>query len=64
MNNDILQGRWKQVRGRAQAWWGKLAKRNRVRVSGKRYEIAGTLQEKYGNARVKAKDTFHRLLKK
>lgn len=62
MNNDILQGRWKQVRGRAQGWWGKLTNRNRVRVSGKRDQIAGTLQEKYGSARAKAKRTLHRLL--
>ena len=63
MNNDILQGRWKQVRGRAQVLWGKFAKRNRVRVNGKRDEIAGTLQEKYGSARAKAKQTLHRILK-
>jgi uncharacterized protein YjbJ (UPF0337 family) len=63
VNNDILQGRWKQVRGRAQGLWGKFARRNRVRVSGKRDEIAGTLQEKYGNVRAKAKQTLHRILK-
>jgi uncharacterized protein YjbJ (UPF0337 family) len=23
MNKDIIEGKWKQVRGEAKAWWGK-----------------------------------------
>ena len=61
MNNDILEGRWKQTRGRAKGWWGKVANRNLDRVSGKRDQIAGTLQEKYGYARATAKKLVRRL---
>ena len=24
MNKDVLEGKWKQIRGEAKAWWGKL----------------------------------------
>jgi len=24
MNNDIFVGKWKQMRGQAKIWWGKL----------------------------------------
>ena len=24
MNKDIFEGKWKQIRGEAKAWWGKL----------------------------------------
>jgi len=24
MNNDIFEGKWKQLRGEVKVWWGKL----------------------------------------
>ena len=24
MNNNIFEGKWKQIRGQAKEWWGKL----------------------------------------
>ena len=54
MNKDILEGQWKQIRGEAKSWWGKLTDDDLTRVAGKYESLAGVLQEKYGYTRQKA----------
>ena len=54
MNKDILEGKWKQIRGEAKAWWGKLNDNDLDRVSGKFDALVGVLQEKYGYTRQQA----------
>ena len=51
MNKDVLEGKWKQVRGEARAWWGKLTDDDLDRAAGKIDVLAGVLQEKYGYSR-------------
>ena len=48
MNKDILEGKWKQIRGEAKAWWGKLSDNDLERAAGKFDVLAGIIQEKYG----------------
>ena len=48
MNKDIVEGKWKQMRGEAKAWWGKLTDDDLDRAAGKFEVLAGILQEKYG----------------
>ena len=45
MNNDILEGKWKQMRGQAKEWWGKLTDDDLDRVAGKSEQLIGLLQE-------------------
>ena len=54
MNKDILEGQWKQMRGEAKSWWGKLTDDDLTRVAGKYDTLAGVLQEKYGYTRQQA----------
>jgi uncharacterized protein YjbJ (UPF0337 family) len=54
MNKDILEGGWKQVRGEAKSWWGKLTDDDLDRAAGKVDILAGLLQEKYGYTRERA----------
>ena len=56
MNNDIFEGKWKQIRGEAKAWWGKLTDDDLDRVAGKFEVFTGLLQEKYGYSRQHAAD--------
>jgi uncharacterized protein YjbJ (UPF0337 family) len=51
MNKDIAEGKWKQIRGEAKAWWGKLTDDDLDRAAGKFEVLAGILQEKYGYTR-------------
>lgn len=54
MNQDIFEGKWKQLKGEAKAWWGKLTDDDLERASGKFEVLAGLLQEKYGYTRQRA----------
>jgi uncharacterized protein YjbJ (UPF0337 family) len=56
MNKDIFEGQWKQIRGEAKAWWGKLTDDDLERAAGKFDVLAGLLQEKYGYTRQSAVD--------
>ncbi len=54
MLNDILKGKWKQIRGEVKQAWGMLSDNDLDRISGEWDQLAGTLQEKYGYTKEKA----------
>lgn len=58
MNEDILKGRWHEVRGTVKARWGKLTDDDLTAISGKTEKLLGTLQTRYGYAKDKAEDEF------
>ena len=51
MNWDRIQGNWKQVVGKAKAQWGKLTDDDLDVVAGRREQLAGKIQERYGLAK-------------
>ena len=51
MNWDRIEGNWKQFRGRAQQQWGKLTNDDLDVVEGRRQELVGKIQERYGLAK-------------
>jgi uncharacterized protein YjbJ (UPF0337 family) len=48
MNEDILKGQWKQLRGQVKQWWGVLTDDDLDKINGRRDQLIGKLQEKYG----------------
>jgi uncharacterized protein YjbJ (UPF0337 family) len=48
MNWDRIEGNWKQFRGSAQQKWGKLTNDDLDVVEGRRMELVGKIQERYG----------------
>lgn len=62
MNEDILKGNWKQLRGRAKQWWGRLTDDDLDRIDGSAEELAGVLQERYGYERAEAEREIERRL--
>jgi uncharacterized protein YjbJ (UPF0337 family) len=54
MNTDILEGKWKQIRGEIRETWGELTDSDLEQIAGKRDKLVGTLQEKYGWSRDEA----------
>ena len=48
MNCDRVEGNWKEFKGKAQQKWGKLTNDDLEVVAGKRTELAGRLQQRYG----------------
>jgi uncharacterized protein YjbJ (UPF0337 family) len=63
MNQDIFEGKWKQMRGQAKVWWGKLTDDDLEKVGGKFDQLIGLLQEKYGYTQQQAEEEFNRRLK-
>ena len=50
MNWGRIEGHWKQMKGRARQQWGKLTNDDLNLVEGKRTELVGRIQERYGIA--------------
>jgi uncharacterized protein YjbJ (UPF0337 family) len=48
MNWDQVQGNWKQFQGKVKEQWGKLTDDELDTIAGKRDQLVGKIQEKYG----------------
>ena len=62
MNKDVFEGKWKQIRGKAKGWWGKLTDDDLDRAAGKSDVLTGMLQEKYGYTRERAAQEIEKRL--
>jgi uncharacterized protein YjbJ (UPF0337 family) len=51
MNWDRVEGNWKQVMGKAREKWGKLSNDDIEVVGGRRDQLVGRIQERYGITR-------------
>ncbi|MDF2661648.1 MAG: hypothetical protein K0Q94_4439, partial [Paenibacillus sp.] len=54
MNQDVIKGNWKQLKGEAQKQWGKLTNDDLDVINGEKEKFVGKLQERYGYAKDKA----------
>jgi uncharacterized protein YjbJ (UPF0337 family) len=54
MNGDQIQGNWKFWTGKAQEKWGKLTDNELTESAGRREQLAGLLQQRYGYAKAEA----------
>ena len=51
MNWDQVEGKWKQYKGQVKEKWGKLTDDDLDVIDGRRQQLVGKLQERYGTAR-------------
>jgi uncharacterized protein YjbJ (UPF0337 family) len=63
MNWDIVEGNWKQFKGKVKAQWGKLTDDHLDVIAGKRAELAGKIQESYGITKDEAEEQIKRFEK-
>ena len=54
MNWDIIEGKWKQLKGATKVKWGELTDDELDQIDGNKDKLAGKLQEKYGWAKDEA----------
>ncbi len=54
MNWDVIEGNWKQAKGKVKQQWGRLTNDHLDVISGKRDQLIGQIQECYGIARDEA----------
>jgi uncharacterized protein YjbJ (UPF0337 family) len=62
INSDILEGRWKQMRGELRSWWGRLTNDDLEQIGGHKDKLIGRLQERYGYPRERAQQEVERRL--
>ena len=63
MNWDRIEGNWKQFSGKVKQQWGKLTDDDLQIIRGKRDQLVGKIQERYGMAKDEAErqvDEFSR----
>jgi uncharacterized protein YjbJ (UPF0337 family) len=48
MNKDTFEGNWKQFKGKVKEEWGKLTDDDLDVINGRREQLVGRLQERYG----------------
>ena len=54
MNEDIIKGKWEQLKGKAKEKRGELTNDDLEIIEGKRDQLAGKLQERYGRTKDEA----------
>ena len=59
MNDDRIQGNWKQLTGKIKAPWGDLTDDDLTQAEGNTEYLVGKVQERYGIARDEAKRQVH-----
>ena len=62
LNWDRVEGNWKHFTGKVKEEWGKLTDDDLKRVGGKREQLEGLLQERYGYAKDQAKKSVDAFL--
>jgi len=55
MNQDQMEGKWKQWKGAAKEQWGKLTDDDLDIIAGRQDQLIGKIQERYGLAKAAAK---------
>lgn len=51
MNWEQVEGKWKQLKGSVKAKWGKLTDSDLDMINGRREQLVGVIQERYGLAK-------------
>lgn len=62
MNWDQVEGKWKQYKGQVRSQWGKLTDDDLDVVSGRREELEGKIQKRYGVEREEAQRQVDKFL--
>jgi uncharacterized protein YjbJ (UPF0337 family) len=64
MDKEILKGDWNLLKGKIKENWGKLTDDDLTAINGKKDQLLGALQKKYGYAKEKAAEEFSNWEKK
>lgn len=64
MNQEQLEGKWKQFKGSFKEKWGKISNDKLEQAEGKKDKLVGLLQENYGFTKEKAEDAYDEWVKR
>ncbi|HEY8190401.1 MAG TPA: CsbD family protein [Micavibrio sp.] len=51
MNEDIIKGKWQEIKGAIQERWGKITDDDIAEINGSWEKLSGKIQKNYGLAR-------------
>ncbi len=60
MKWDMVEGNWRQFKGKVKAQWGKLTDEQLDVIAGKRTELSGKIQKVYGVTKEEAEKQIKR----
>lgn len=63
MNSDTIKGEWKQLKGKAKIQWGKLTDDDLDKIDGKKDQLVGKIQERYGRSKEEAQKEVDKFYK-
>lgn len=64
MNNETFKGNWNMFKGKIKEKWGKITEDDLTTIQGKRDQLLGLLQKKYGYAKEQAETELNTWEKK
>ncbi|MCL4863777.1 MAG: CsbD family protein [Caldilineaceae bacterium] len=64
MNSNILQGKWKQLKGNIKETFGKLTDDDLTQAEGSADKLLGVLQERYGYTKAQAQAEWDKFVQK
>lgn len=59
MEEDVLKGKWKEIKGEIKAKWGKLTDDDLTMVEGETEKLLGFLQTRYGYSKERAEREYN-----
>ena len=63
-NRDVQAGKWKQLHGTVEQWWGRLTGDDQKRLSGRFEVLVGVLQERFGRSNARAENGARRFVER
>jgi uncharacterized protein YjbJ (UPF0337 family) len=64
MNEDILKGKWHELKGHVKHQWGDLTDDDVTKLNGTTEELQGLLQKRYGYQKDEAKKQIDEFVKR
>jgi uncharacterized protein YjbJ (UPF0337 family) len=64
MNENVISGKWKEIKGELQKLWGRLTDDEIEQAKGDLSSFTGTVQRKYGSAQDDVRRQFNDLVGK
>jgi uncharacterized protein YjbJ (UPF0337 family) len=64
LNKNIIQGKWKEVKGKLHQQWGDITNDEVSKMHGSYEELAGMLQKKYGYDERRSEKEIENFVKK
>ncbi|MFY7994222.1 MAG: CsbD family protein [Bacteriovoracaceae bacterium] len=61
INEDIVKGKWKDVKGEVRKLWGKITDDELEQTKGDLTSIAGLIQQRYGETKESVHDKMNKL---